>query len=94
MIILRVHMLTLHLALGRSIQGLGHRDKIMFEYPASSTPEQKKKSQRRETQSKIFSRELLERPNHYPKPGVGAKKENGNKHTNGLKCEQIDTHLG
>lgn len=47
-------MLTLHLVLGRSIQGLGHRDKIMFEYPASSAPEQKKKAREERPSQNFF----------------------------------------
>lgn len=58
MVVLRVHMLTPHLALGRSIQGQGKREKILCEYPASSTPQKKRKgknkNQRRATQSYFF----------------------------------------
>lgn len=93
MIGLRGHMPIPHLGMGRPIQVWRHRDKIKFGYPASGTQEQKKPETKKPVNF-FFPGELLPRPNKSPKPGVGAKKENGNKLIHGLKCEQTDTHLG
>lgn len=88
MMVLRVHMPIPHLALGGLIQGLGRRDKIKFDHLASSSPKQEKP----ETSGpvKFFSKDFLERPKKYPKPGVGAKNEDGNKCKNWLEWEQIE----
>lgn len=68
MTVLRVYMPTLHLALGRPIEDLGHKHKIMFDYPAS-------KQKKPEIRSPVifFPRELLERPTHTQSQEQGPK---------------------
>ena len=61
MMVLRGQMPNPHLALGRPIQGLGHREKTMYDSFAWSN--QRRKSWRWEARSNFFSRELLKRPN-------------------------------